>query len=91
MRRKKKTTIVTFESRERMTIRRSAFRMVAWCERCGADVQMVTPNEAGALFGADARAIFRGVESGEIHSIETTEGALMICVTSLPLAGWERK
>ena len=86
MRRKKKTTIVTFESRERTTISRSAYPVIAWCERCGADVEMITPNEAAALGRSDARAIFRGVESGEIHSIETSEGALMICMSSIPFS-----
>jgi len=83
MRRKKKTTIVTIEARERMTIRRGARQVIAWCAQCWADVPMVTPNEAAKLARTDARQIFRGVESGEFHFIETGEGALLICATSL--------
>ena len=83
MRRKKKTTIVTVEARERTTIRRGARQMIAWCDQCGAEVSMVTPNEAAALAGTEARAIFRGVESGDVHFIETGEGALLICAQSL--------
>ena len=83
MRRKKKTTIVTVEARERTTIRRGARQMIAWCDQCGADVPMVTPNEAAELAGTDARAIFRGVESGEFHFIETGGGALWVCAKSL--------
>jgi len=83
MRRKKKTTIVTIEARERMTIRRGGRQVIAWCDQCGADVPLVTPNEAAEMDGTDARAIFRGVESGEVHFIETGEGALLICANSL--------
>ena len=87
MRRKKKTTIVTFESRERTTIRRTNPHMLAWCERCGVDVLMVTPNEAAAVSHTDARAIFRGVETGRIHFIESENGALLVCMDSVGALG----
>src|SRR5437660_12873725 len=83
MRRKKKTIIVTFESRERMTIRRGQGRVMAWCDQCSVEVLMVTPNEAAAMARTDARAIFRGVEAGEIHFIEGEAGTLLICSKSL--------
>ena len=83
MRRKKKTTIVTFESRERLTIRRAEPQFVAWCEQCGAEVLMVSPNEAAVIGRTDARAIFRGVETGEIHFIDGERGALLVCSKSL--------
>jgi len=83
MRRKKKTTIVTVEARECTTIRRGARQVIAWCDQCGADVPVVTPNEAAELARTDARQIFRGVESGVFHFIETGEGALLICARSL--------
>ena len=90
MRRKKKTTIVTIESRERMTIQRHARSLVTWCEQCGAEVLMVTPNEAAAISRTDARTIFRAVEAGTIHFIESESGALLVCRTSIPLSHWER-
>jgi len=83
MRRKKKTTIVTFESRERMTIRHNQRRFMTWCDQCGAEVLMVSPNEAAAMSHTDARKIFRDVEAGEIHFLETQDGGLMICANSL--------
>src|SRR5262245_27936839 len=78
-----KTTIVTVEARERTTIRHGARQVIAWCDQCGADVPLVTPNEAAELAKTDARAIFRAVESGEIHFIETCKGAILICAKSL--------
>jgi hypothetical protein len=85
MRRKKKTTIVTFESHERMTIRFDAPSIFAWCERCGSEVLMVTPKEA-ARAGADSQAIARGVESGDIHFVEGDNG-LLVCLESVSTLG----
>jgi hypothetical protein len=83
MRRKKKTTIVTYESRERTTIRRAEPRVVAWCDQCRAEVLMITPNEAATFARTNARAIFRGVEAGEIHFVDGEGGALLVCSKSL--------
>ena len=83
MRRKKKTTIVTFEARERLTVRRGSRRVVAWCVQCGTEVLMIAPDEAGAPGDPDEREIFRRIESGEIHFIEGENGALLICSKSL--------
>ena len=44
---------------------------------------MVTPNEAAFIAGTDARAIFRSVESGQVHFIDTANGTLLICKKSL--------
>ena len=83
MRRKKKTTIVTIEARERMTIRRGVRQVTTWCDQCRADVLLVTPNEAAELAGTDARTIFRSVESGKVHFTEAGKGGLLICAQSL--------
>ena len=83
MRRKKKITIVTFESRERMTIRVDAPSVIGWCERGCGEVLMVTANEAARIAGMDARAVFRGIETGQIHFIETERGGIFICTKSL--------
>lgn len=88
MRRKKKTTIVTFESRERTTIHRGGQSLMAWCDQCGAEVLMVKPNQAANIASTDERVIFRKVESGEIHFIESANGALLICKQSLERGRW---
>ena len=44
---------------------------------------MVTPNEAAARTGADSPAIFRGIESGEIHFVEGDYGSLLVCLNSV--------
>jgi predicted site-specific integrase-resolvase len=87
MRRKKKTTIVTVEARERLTIRHGVQQMTAWCEQCGEDVLMITPDEAAARLGADARTVFRGVEAGKFHFCEDTNGRLLVCSESVRTCG----
>ena len=82
MRRKKKTTIVTVESHERLTIQRSGRAVIRWCERCGVEACMLTPDEAAALSRSDLRSIFRQIEVGALHFL--TEGSsLLICGNSL--------
>ena len=48
---------------------------------------MVTPNEAALIAGIDDRGIFREVESGQIHFIESANGGLLICKQSLERTG----
>jgi hypothetical protein len=47
---------------------------------------MITPDEAAALTQTTAREIYRRVEAGGSHSIETDDGALRICVNSLDIS-----
>jgi excisionase family DNA binding protein len=44
---------------------------------------MLTPEAAAALVGVTARTIYRFVESGELHVIDTCDGTLLICSGSL--------
>lgn len=86
----KRRTIITIESHQ-LTIFRSRRRLVEiWCKRCGEELPMLTPEAAAALAGVTARAIYRCVESGELHFIDTCDGALLICSGSFsrrPLRG----
>ena len=79
----KEKRVITIEnySRTRMRLRRGA--NIAWCDRCGAKTVMLSPNEAAAARQTTAREIFRRVETGEIHFLETEAGALLICRDSL--------
>lgn len=80
----KTNTKVTFEKRQRTTIRLRRFnRKSVWCERCAAETELLTPDEAALISGATQMLIFRRVENGELHFIETTRGALQICRNSL--------
>jgi len=44
---------------------------------------MITADEAAALRGVSTRVIYRCLEDGAIHFIETSKGQLFICLKTL--------
>jgi hypothetical protein len=74
---------ITLERAEVSVIRRPVHRAPAWCAQCEDRVQMVTPDEAVAVAGRSAREIYRWVEAGRVHFLETPQGLLSICLRSL--------
>jgi len=40
---------------------------------------MISPEEAAQAFGATTLSIYRRAAAGELHFLETAEGALLIC------------
>ena len=79
----KKRTVVTIETGQRTVIRQRGRQTVAWCERCRRQVLMLMPDEAAALAQISVRAVFRRVEAGALHFIETEAGTPFVCLTSL--------
>lgn len=84
---KRKLTQILIETVETIIIRRSRKpreeQLIAWCEECGLETLMVSPEAAAELMGASLREIYRRVEAGALHSIETPEDPLFICPASL--------
>jgi hypothetical protein len=77
---KRKTTqVVTIETYKVTVVRPSGGSINAWCEFCGAEVEMVTPEKAAAIIGVPAREIYRGIENGSIHFLEANDGTVLIC------------
>ena len=46
---------------------------------------MLEPDEAAVLTATTVRNIFRRVEAGELHFVESDGGVLLVCRTSLEL------
>lgn len=82
---KQEKLIITTETFQRTTVRWRRNQILTWCDRCAAQVLMLTPNEATALAHTTARDIFRRVEAGGLHFIEAANGELLICRASLEL------
>jgi hypothetical protein len=80
---KKERTVITAAIFQRITVHPGPHTTVAWCDHCGAEVLMLTPNEAAVLAQSTTREIFRRVEAGEIHFLETEDGVLLVCRNSL--------
>jgi hypothetical protein len=73
---------------EIVTVREQTFRApatsaVVWCAGCGNTSHMITPNLAATLSGLNLRTLFRWIESGDIHFVETPEGNVLLCLNSV--------
>ena len=53
------------------------------CERCAAEAQMLTPQEAAAFARTDVASVISRLEVGELHRAETPEGQPLVCLNSL--------
>ncbi len=46
---------------------------------------MLTPDQAATIASVSSRMIYRRVEAGEMHYLETPEGHLLVCANSIEL------
>ena len=75
---------ITVETRQ-MIIHRSTNQTPIWCTECASPVQLIEPEEAAVLADVSTRTIYRRVERGQLHFVETDAGKLLICPNFLPL------
>ncbi len=61
------------------------------CVACGGEVMLLTVETAAQVAGVTPRAIYRWVESGEVHFQEDSQGAVFICSESLKLSAAPKK
>ena len=85
MKKRVKTTEVTIERDELWVVRRPRARAPGWCAACG-ETEFVTPETAAVLAGSTTRTLYRLVEAGLVHFLETPEGFLLVCLRSLTTA-----
>ena len=64
-------------------VRRPSLPALKKCPDCAGSIGMVTPEEAAAVVSVNTRTIYRWVEAGTMHFIETPEGRLLICLNRL--------
>jgi hypothetical protein len=77
----KQKTEITYEIEETIILRVSGNKFQAFCPACQVVVEMLTPPVAAAFSGLSERAIFRLIEAGEIHFVETER--VFVCRNSL--------
>ena len=80
---KRKRTEIRFEVEQTLVVRQRRAPIVVWCEWCREQVTMIRPEDATATAGLTPRAIYRLVEAGRLHFIETADGSLLICLNSI--------
>jgi hypothetical protein len=81
-------SVITTETHQVTIVHPPHKAIRGWCERCGAEVDLLTPDRAARLLGLTSREIYRRVESGAVHFVEIEGGALLICCRSGAPAGW---
>jgi hypothetical protein len=79
-----KTRITRIEvETEEIVVMRVRATCMAWCPGCSAEVVMARPEAAAARAGLRVRAIYRLVEAGAVHFLESPDGIVLVCVDSL--------
>ena len=80
----KRKRVITIETRQRTVIRQDSRQTYKiWCEICGLEVEMTTPQQAAHLLQQSLREVFRRIEKGNLHFFETETGEVFICKSSL--------
>ena len=83
MKKMKRTVKFTVEAERTLTFRTRGDRRVARCERCGAEVEMATVDEAAPAAGVSELTIYHRAEAGSFHFIEDAAGRLFVCLNTL--------
>ena len=78
-----RTTEITIERKRSFAARRTTKRTLSYCPICAHESEFVTPEEAGAIASVSPRTIYRWLENGKLHFIETPGGELLLCAESL--------
>lgn len=76
-------TKVTIETLRSLRVGATGSERLQRCPQCKSEVPMVTAEEAAALVEITVRKLYRWVEKGSLHFIETPSGQVWICLTSL--------
>lgn len=74
----------------KITIRTDSLLMVrsrksnrAWCPRCAAEGEMISPECVRAICNLDQHAVEEWLNSPELHRPHSDDGAPLICLNSL--------
>jgi len=81
----KKKTQVTIRTRQRLVVHSLRVR----CHQCGAEVPIVSPDNAAGVLQTTPDEIRGLLASGDLHAIHEPSGAQVICGNSLEAASTE--
>ncbi len=54
-----------------------------FCQHCAGKSEMLAIQDAARVANVSQRHLFRQVETGALHSVETPDGQLSVCLNSL--------
>lgn len=75
-------TNIEIELNETVAYSRRSERFESFCPQCKSMVEMATPPVAAILTHTTEREIYKLVETGDVHFVETDR--VLICLQSLP-------
>jgi len=77
----KQKTEIEIELSETVAYSKRHERFEAFCPQCRSPVEMTTPQIAAILTRSNEREIYRLIETGKVHFVETDR--VLICLKSL--------
>jgi hypothetical protein len=81
-------TRITIES-ERVSITRWSCSLPRkWCQSCGAEVEMLSLEQASGLAQVLPQRIRASSEAKRVHATEASDGSMQICLPSLLKCTW---
>lgn len=79
---KRKTEILINQTKRCLILLPETEEIIA-CPECVGDEVMVAAETAASVFGFSRREVYRMIEAGTVHFLETNEGVLFVCRKSL--------
>lgn len=79
----KRKTEITVETRKRFVVRLPETAEAVFCPHCKGDEPMLTAEQAAVFLRIGRRTIYRWIETGAAHFIESESSAVLVCLASL--------
>lgn len=77
---------ITVETEEAIVIHRRGDFAGPSCAACSDSPRMITPEQAAEVFRVSSRLIYRWIEAGQLHFLESSAGVVLVCPNSLSSA-----
>ena len=80
----KRKTEITLETRRRLIVclPESEAAEQMFCPLCERDAPLVQAEHAAEIFNVSRREVYRMVEAGRLHFVESADGVLYVCLRS---------
>lgn len=80
---KRRITRTVVETHEVIRVTAGEPPLLVLCPECGLETGYVRPEIAAREAGMSQRELFRRIEAGRIHHLESSDGGILVCTTSV--------
>jgi hypothetical protein len=77
-----KQTKITIET-DTLLVLRGRTSLRAWCERCGAEVEMIALDHTGVISNLQPSRLEEWMNSPDLHRSQAADGEQLVCLNSL--------